>query len=203
MDFPHWYMDCNMAHRETRDLIRGMHIREPAVDGLKNTHTHMIHVLTIYQHLTSKSHSFVGKYTSTMEHMGYQCLVHHNTTSKPQSPLLWWLQDPPGHKPTWHTHKKAIERAMDVPQHLKRQRRRWEHAQKDGQEKVCPAGAPKKIVATCQRKRSAQLELQQKTCRTFQRFSPHPLSGTDIIGNHVGKPSELDSTVPSLVLTVT
>ena len=31
----------------------------------------MLHVWNIYQHLPQKSPSFVGKYTSTMEHMGY------------------------------------------------------------------------------------------------------------------------------------
>ena len=30
----------------------------------------MLHVWNIYQHLPKKSPSFVGKYTSTMEHLG-------------------------------------------------------------------------------------------------------------------------------------
>ena len=31
----------------------------------------MLHVWNIYQHLPQKAPSHVGKYTSTMEHMGY------------------------------------------------------------------------------------------------------------------------------------
>jgi hypothetical protein len=31
----------------------------------------MLHVWNIYQHVPQKSPSFVGKYTSTMEHMGF------------------------------------------------------------------------------------------------------------------------------------
>ena len=36
----------------------------------KNTQSQMLHVWNIYQHFPSKSPSFVGKYTSTMEHLG-------------------------------------------------------------------------------------------------------------------------------------
>ena len=40
-------------------------------------YTHMLHVWNIYQHLPHKWPSFVGKSTSTMEHLGYSHLQFH------------------------------------------------------------------------------------------------------------------------------
>ena len=54
---------------------------------------HMLHVWNIYQHLPHKWPSFVGKYTSTMEHMGRGFnfgLVKINLEKWYFHPKIWW-----------------------------------------------------------------------------------------------------------------
>jgi hypothetical protein len=50
-------------------------------------HAHMLPVWNIYQHLPHKWPSFVGKYTSTMEHMG--CPIYHR--KRPDDAVLSWI----------------------------------------------------------------------------------------------------------------
>ena len=53
--------------------------------------SHMLHVRNIYLHLPHKWASFVGKYTSTMEHLGIDIFINLNvyiTLENP--PICWW-----------------------------------------------------------------------------------------------------------------
>ena len=56
---PHWWA-VNLEHQH------------PISQVYLYVITHMLHVWNIYLHFPQKWPSFVGKYNSTMEHMGYK-----------------------------------------------------------------------------------------------------------------------------------
>ena len=55
-------------------------------DSSGQSPSHMLHVWNIYQHLPQKSPSFVGKYSSTMEHLGMLLGDSSQSTSPPVRP---------------------------------------------------------------------------------------------------------------------
>ena len=57
----------------------------------------MLHVWNIYQHLPQKSPSFVGKYSSTMEHLGMLLGDSSQSTSPPPPKRFPSLPSQPHH----------------------------------------------------------------------------------------------------------
>jgi hypothetical protein len=59
-----------LAHSLNHPILLPTQFKVVSKHKRKLTTTHMLHVWNIYLHLPQKWPSFVGKYTSTMEHMG-------------------------------------------------------------------------------------------------------------------------------------